>query len=216
MPTAHKITVSRTAHYYTIGEPSKKIKRFWLVCHGYGQLASSFVRRFEGLNDGETLIVAPEGLNKFYWGQFTGKPVATWMTSHVRLDEIADYCNYMQMLYDHFVPLLADDVEIILLGFSQGTATQCRWVMQNFPKFHHLVMWAGVLPDDLDFSPFQSYFSEKKLHFVYGTEDQFLTEKRLNWQRSFAKKNLLEFKEFSFEGKHVVDKDAIWAFNAML
>lgn len=212
----HKITIPRTAHYYTIGETSKSIHRLWIVCHGYGQLASKFIRRFEGLEDGRTMIVAPEGLNKFYWGQFTGKPVATWMTSHERLDEIADYCNYLQTLYDHYVPQLADDVEVVLLGFSQGSATVCRWAMENFPHFHHLVLWAGVLPDDLDFTPYQSYFSEKKLHFVYGTDDQFLTEERLQWQRDFAKKNLLKFEEFSFKGKHEVERDAISAFNGRL
>ncbi len=216
MAKPRKITIPRTAHYYTIGEPSKQIRRFWLVCHGYGQLASTFIRRFDGLNDGKTLIVAPEGLNKFYWGQFTGKPVATWMTSHQRLDEIADYCNYLQTLYSHYVPRLADDVEIILFGFSQGTATICRWALENFPHCHHLVLWAGVLPDDLDFTPYQSYFSEKQLHFAYGTQDEFLTEKRLQWQRNFSKKNLLDFKEFSFDGKHEVDRDAIWAFNGMI
>ena len=212
----HKITIPRTAHYFTIGEPSKEISRLWIVCHGYGQLASSFIRRFDGLNDGKTLIVAPEGLNKFYWGQFTGKPVATWMTSHQRLDEIADYCNYLQTLYNHYVPRLADDVEIIFFGFSQGTATVCRWAMENFPKFHHLVLWAGLLPDDLDFTPYQSYFSKIKLHFAYGAKDEFLTEKRLQWQKEFAKKNLLDFKEFSFDGKHEVDRNAIWAFNGMI
>ncbi|MEZ4954101.1 MAG: hypothetical protein R2825_11045 [Saprospiraceae bacterium] len=212
----HKITIPRTAHYFTIGEPSKSIRRLWIVCHGYGQLASKFIRRFEGLEDGQTLVLAPEGLNKFYWGQFTGKPVATWMTSHERLDEITDYCNYLQTLYNHYVPRLADDVEVVLLGFSQGSATVCRWAMENFPHFHHLVLWAGVLPDDLDFTPYQSYFSEKKLHFVYGTDDQFLTEERLQWQRDFAKKNLLKFEEFSFEGKHEVDRDAISAFNERL
>lgn len=216
MSESHKITIPRTAHYYTLGTPSKNIKRLWIVCHGYGQLASGFVRRFEGLNDGQTLVVAPEGLNKFYWGQFTGKPVATWMTSHKRLDEIADYCNYMQTLYDHYVPQLAEDVTIILLGFSQGAATQCRWIMERFPIFHHLILWAGVLPDDLDFTPHQAFFAGKKLHFVFGTEDPLLTEKRLQWQRDFASQNLLDFKEFSFEGKHIVDRDALWAFNGMI
>ena len=216
MTEPHKITIPRTAHYYTIGEPSKKVRRFWIVCHGYGQLAKTFIRRFDGLDDGQTLIIAPEGLSKFYWGQFTGEPVASWMTKEHRLDEIADYCNYLQTLYTYYLPRLADDVEIIVLGFSQGSATVCRWVMENFPHFHHLVLWAGVLPDDLDFTPYQPYFAEKKLHFVYGTEDPFLTEKRLQWQRDFAEKNLLDFKEFSFEGKHEVDKDAIWAFNGLL
>lgn len=208
----HKISIPRTAHYYSIGTPSKEVRRFWIVCHGYGQLAKTFIRRFEGLEDGKTLVVAPEGLSKFYWGAFTGEPVASWMTREHRLDEIKDYCHYLQKLYDHYLPLVADDVEIFLLGFSQGTATQCRWVMQNFPHYHHLILWAGQLPDDLDFSPYRKYFSDKKLYFAYGSQDEFLTEKRLQWQRDFARKNLLDMEEFPFEGKHEVDRAALARF----
>ncbi|MEZ4934190.1 MAG: hypothetical protein R2788_18960 [Saprospiraceae bacterium] len=65
------------SHYFTIGEPSKSIHRLWIVCHGYGQLASKFIRRFEGLEDGQTDRSLYEGLNKFYWEtEFTGKPVS--------------------------------------------------------------------------------------------------------------------------------------------
>ncbi len=219
MVQPHKIPIQRTAHYYTLGKPSEQVRRFWIVCHGYGQLARTFIRRFEGLDGldgGKTFVVAPEGLSKFYWGTFTGEPVASWMTREHRLDEIADYCNFLQTLYDEYLPRLADGVEIILLGFSQGTATQCRWVMRDFPHFHHLVLWAGLLPDDLDFTPHQLYFSDKKLHFAFGTKDEFVTEKRLEWQRGFSKKNLLKLNEFPFDGKHEVERKALARFEKRL
>ncbi len=215
----YKIPIQRTAHYYTLGEPSEQVRRFWIVCHGYGQLARTFIRRFEnleGLDDGKTFVVAPEGLSKFYWGAFTGEPVASWMTKEHRLDEIDDYCNFLQTLYDSYLPQLAPDVEIILLGFSQGTATHCRWIMQNFPHFHHLILWAGQLPDDLDFTPYQPFFTEKKLHFAYGNKDEFVTEKRIEWQRDFAEKNLLMLNEFPFEGRHEVDREALTRFEKEL
>lgn len=213
MFTSHKIAVPKTAHYYTLGTPSPDTRRFWIVCHGYGQLARTFIRRFEKLDDGSTFVLAPEGLSRFYWGGFTGEPVASWMTRENRLDEIADFCGYLQLLYEHYLPQLPGDVEIVLLGFSQGTATQCRWIMQNFPHFHHLVLWAGLLPDDLDFRLHRDYFSGKKLSFVYGLQDPFLTEERLNWQREFARQNQLDFQLFTFEGEHVVDQEALETFN---
>ena len=77
---------------------------------------------------------------------------------------------------------------------------------QNFDRF---ILWAGMLPDDLDFTTRKKYFSDKKLHFVYGTEDEFLTEKRLKWFEDFAKKQQMEFDVFAFDGNHTVDKEAL-------
>lgn len=200
----HQLKISKTAHYYTLGSPGPHIKKCWIVTHGYGQLASSFIQDFKVLEASDTLVIAPEGLSRFYWGGFVGPVVASWMTSKNRLDEIADYCQFLQQIYDQYIPQLAPDVQITLLGFSQGTATQCRWLHRLRPHFHRLILWAGLLPDDLDFTPMSPYFAPKEIHFVYGTEDRFLDEKRLQWQRDFAKKNLIDLKISSFTGKHKV------------
>ncbi len=209
---AHHIKVEKTAHYYTIGKAGPQIKKFWIVCHGYGQLASTFIESFRALEAEDTFILAPEGLSRFYWGGFVGPVVATWMTSKDRLDEIADYCNYLQGLYDHYLPQFAEDVQINLLGFSQGTATQCRWLHRLQPRFDRLLLWAGLLPDDLDFTPLADYLNSGELHFVYGLQDQFLTEDRLKWQTDFAQKNGLNFQPHSFDGKHRVQQEALLNF----
>jgi len=209
MPQPHQLTVTRTAHYYSIGAPSAKIERLWIVCHGYGQLAKTFIHRFSELDDGKTLVLAPEGLSKFYWGEFTGKPVASWMTKEHRLDEIEDFCNYLKQLYDLYVPQLSENVKITLLGFSQGTATVTRWLMRDFPKIDHLIIWAGSLPDDLDFSLHADYFNAKKLLFAHGDKDPFINDKRRAWMRELIKKSKIEFEEFPFEGEHAVEKKAL-------
>ncbi|GIV31062.1 MAG: esterase [Saprospiraceae bacterium] len=205
MPEHHRIEVPRTAHYYTLGPANEQVRRFWIVCHGYGQLASSFIRRFEGLDDGRTLVLAPEGLSYFYWGGFSGEPVASWMTRHHRLDEIRDYARYLQMVYDRYVPRLHPDVEINLLGFSQGVATQLRWIMAHFPRFHNLLLWAGMPPEDLDYRPHEAFFGTKRILFVYGRQDPFLTEERLQWVRTFAKEQFPVFEEHAYDGVHEVD-----------
>lgn len=209
MVQAHKLAVSKTAHFYTLGKPSGLTRRFWIVCHGYGQLAKTFIRRFDVLDKEKDFVLAPEGLSRFYWGGFMGNVVASWMTREDRLDEIDDYCNYLQNLYDLYFPQLPHDVQIILLGFSQGCATQCRWVVEKSPWFHHLVLWAGMLPDDVQFATRKEYLSSKKLHFVYGKQDEFLTEERLEWQQNFAREQGLDFNIFSFEGGHEVDREAL-------
>ncbi len=212
MVTHHKLSVTRTAHYYTLGTPGKHIKKVWIVAHGYGQLASTFIHRFEGLDDGETLIIAPEGLSKFYWGKFTGKVVASWMTSGDRLDEIADYTNYLQQIYEQYVPQLSEEVEITVLGFSQGCATVVRWALAKFPHFHNLICWAGSFPEDISYHEQANYWEDKKLYFAYGTADPLLSEKRLKWSFDVIKDKQLEVTTFTFDGKHEVDKEALTTF----
>lgn len=211
---SHKLTVQRTAHYYTVGTPGPHIKYFWLITHGYGEVANEFIDKFKVLEREDTFILAPEGLNKFYWGGgFTGKPVATWMTKHVRLDEIADYSNYLQQLYDQYVPQMSPTVKITLLGFSQGTATQVRWIMNKFPKYHDLILYSGLLPEDLEYTPHLDFFNNKRMLFTYGDQDRFLTSPRVDWQKGFAKEQGLNLTTRSFEGKHKIMETELEVLN---
>ena len=206
MINAHKIKIQKTAHYYTIGTPGNHIKNFWIVCHGYGQLASNLIRKFTEIGDGSTLILAPEGFSRFYWGGVSGNVAASWMTKKDRLDEIADYTNYLRLLYDSYKIKLPDNVNITLLGFSQGCATQFRWIMREFPHYDHLILWAGLIPEDLDYTPHQDYFNSKKTIFVYGNNDQYVTPELLKWQEDFAKEQGINYSTQTFDGKHEIDR----------
>ncbi len=212
MVNHHKLSVTRTAHFYTIGKPGPHIKNVWIVTHGYGQLASTFIRRFEVLDDGNTLIIAPEGLSRFYWDGFTGKVVSSWMTSGDRLDEIADFSNYMQRIYQLYIPQLSEKVSINLLGFSQGCATQVRWILREYPHFHNLIIWSGSIPEDIPYHEKKGYWEHKQLYFVYGTADPFLNKKQLAWCYKVIEEKQLNFSTYTFEGEHLVDKTALKAF----
>lgn len=205
----HTLSVQRTAHYYVLGDPGPKIKQFWIVCHGYAQLADEFLENFRLLENDHTLVVAPEGLNHFYRKGFDGPVVANWMTRRHRAAEIEDYAHYLQALYEHYLPQLPSDVRIILLGFSQGTATVCRWMLEKQPFFHDLLLWAGLPPEDLDYSAHKAYLSDKKLYLLYGTHDPFLTPDRMHTVQEIETKNGIDFGERSFEGGHEILPDTL-------
>jgi predicted esterase len=209
MYESHSIKVDRTAHYYTLGKTGPHIKQFWIVCHGYGQLASRLIQKFTDLDLQTTFILAPEGLSRFYWQGVTGHVAASWMTKMDRLEEIADYTRFIKGLYDQYLHFLPEDVQIVLFGFSQGCATQCRWIMRTFPRFDQLILWAGRFPEDLDYRPYEAYFASKDIYFVYGSEDQFLTPEFIEWQEGFAKEQGLKYKTRTFEGKHVIDRKTL-------
>ncbi|MFQ5551006.1 MAG: hypothetical protein ACE5FJ_07200, partial [Gemmatimonadales bacterium] len=102
----HHITVQKSARFYTIGTTGMNIRRVWIVCHGYSQLAGQFIRYFGVLDDGANYVVAPEGLNLFYLNRFAAerdtarKVGATWMTREDRLTAIDDYISFLSNVHD--------------------------------------------------------------------------------------------------------------------
>jgi predicted esterase len=126
----------------------------WFVCHGYGQLAAYFVRHFRVLTDADptTVIIAPEGLSRFYLNGTGGRVGATWMTKEDRLAEIDDYVAYLNQLADQVLAAAPADVRITVLGFSQGAATVSRWLARARFRPARLVLWAGSFPPDMEFA----------------------------------------------------------------
>ena len=208
----HAIKIEKTAHIYTLGTVSKKTKYLWFVTHGYGQLASNIIHKFEHFDNEQHVIIAPEALNRFYWDMHKGIVGASWMTKQDRLDEIDDYCRFLSQIYDQYTKQLDNNCQIIFLGFSQGTATLLRWILRGMPRFNHLIMWGGILPEDLDYQPFIPYFDNKKLHFICGNEDEFVTQKHLDWNLDFAQQQGLNLNYHPFEGKHEILTDVLNAF----
>ena len=190
----HSIKVRRSARYYTLGpDDERTVRDVWFVLHGYGQLAAQFIGIFEAVNDGTRLIVAPEALNRFYVAGVETAPAAergvgaTWMTREDRLNEIDDYVAYLDevssAVLDRFrgqgnVP------RVVLLGFSQGTATAARWVGQGALRPAHLVLWGGFLPPDAELSARGHPLRKPALHVLIGTRDRFASEERPGRRRS--------------------------------
>jgi predicted esterase len=212
MIEAHKIGVQRTAHFYTLGIPGANTRYWVIACHGYGQLAKNFIRKFDAIASEDTFILAPEALSTFYWQGFTGDPVASWMTKENRLDEIEDYCRYLSQVHALYRPEMPADVKIILFGFSQGCATVLRWIFQDQPEFQALVLWAGMMPEDLDYATKTDLWKTRPVYYIYGSEDQFITPERLAQFQTFFADNQLPVEERNFVGPHTVDRTALAAW----
>ncbi len=214
--TPHALTVARTAHYYLLGTPGLHIRRYWLVCHGYAQLADEFLEAFRPLDDGTTLVVAPEGLNYFYKKGFGGPPGATWMTRQHRETEIEDYTAYLQQLHETLLQSLPADVQVVLLGFSQGVATITRWAVRRQPHCHAFVAWAGLLPEDEPYAAIAAYWKGKKRWFCYGNKDPFITPERMASFKRLLETHGLVFDSLPFEGGHEVPEGALRALERNL
>lgn len=165
----HHITVPRTARYHALGDAATA-SEMWIVLHGYGHLARYFLRKFEGLEEGR-LIVAPEGLSRFYLDDGHTRVGATWMTREDRELEIADQLTYLDQLTEHLRAGSRADIRLNVLGFSQGVATACRWAAIGRTAIPRLVLWGGTLPPDIDTNALSTRLSACRVDVVQGTLD---------------------------------------------
>ena len=175
--TEHQLTVTRTARYFQAGEIGPHTRHLWLVCHGYGQLAGYFVRHFAARTaaDPGTVVVAPEGLSRFYLQGTEGRVGASWMTRDDRLAEIDDHCAYLSQLLGSLRSQAGSNLTITVLGFSQGTATVGRWLVRSGVRPARLVLWAGGFPDDLDEATVRVALAGLPVTLVAGAADEYVS-----------------------------------------
>ncbi len=210
---SHFLDFSYKARYFKLGEINQQTQWVWFVCHGYGQLAEYFLRKFKVLDNGEHCIIAPEGLSRFYMNGFQGRVGATWMTKEDRLVDISNYVNFLNSLYESELGELENPgFKISLLGFSQGTATICRWALAKSITFHRLILWAGLFPPDLNLDLGKTKFTDKEIWLIYGDQDQFLTPERLQTQKELALKLAVEPQQLVFGGGHEIDENILKNF----
>jgi predicted esterase len=202
----HHFPTSRSARYFTLGSPEHAAD-LWFVCHGYGQLGSRFLERFRPLEAEGRCIVAPEGLSRFY---LTESPTerrvgASWMTREDRLHEIDDYVRYLDGVYAKVAPR---DASVTALGFSQGTATACRWIAFGSSRVDRVIVWGGEVPPDLDLANARvaERLRASKLTLVVGSRDQFFTPKVLAATESRLREYTIPYELVPFEGGHEIDE----------
>lgn len=200
------------ARYFKLGELQASTKKVWFVLHGYGQLAEYFLKKFKTLENEQVCVIAPEGLSRFYLEDVTKRSQggsqrvgATWMTRENRLMDIENYLTYLHTVYQQEIGNRTD-VEVTILGFSQGAATASRWVVENRITFNRLILWAGIFPEDMDFQRGHEVLSSKKIQLVYGKQDPFLNDERLVHMQTLTDKLQVQATVQTFEGGHEVDE----------
>lgn len=204
------IKVQRTAHYTQLGTISKQTKEIWFVIHGYGQLSDYFIRNFNVLENDNRVVVAPEGLSKFYVKGYNGRVGANWMTSESRAEEIEDYCNYLNHLFDIIVEHIdINTLSIKILGFSQGSNTASRWVVSKNFKVDRLILWGGDFARDLDFNFHRERLNASKPILVYGNHDEFIDADRVKSHCSFLDEHQIEYTVKQYNGGHHIDPETL-------
>jgi predicted esterase len=205
----NSVNFSHKAIFYQTSEISSKTKEIWFVLHGYGQLPKYFIRKFKEISSDSRVIIAPGGLSRFYLEGFSGRVGSTWMTKEERLLDIDNYIEYLNAVAESVLKRAPKDIRITLLGFSQGSATVCRWAEKLTFSFEKLILHSGAFPNDIDFSGLGNILRDKHVFMLRGTEDEFINEDRKKEQKSLIDKLNVEVKEKEFEGKHDIHIDSL-------
>ena len=209
MVEEHHVSVRRTARYYTLGTLSAKTRRIWFVLHGYGQLAQYFIRRFDVVADDETVVIAPEGLSRLYTDQQYGKVGASWITREDRDNEVIDYVAYLdQVLVSVLNGHPLNELDITLMGFSQGASTVCRWLDKSDRiRANRLILWAGYFPNGLSDVLRPDTTANLPVEYVYGRDDEYISQlSDVDQYLNRLKTDVPQLQIIPFDGKHVVDR----------
>ena len=209
------ITIPKTARYAFMGSFDQPLTEVWIVCHGHGQLAARFLSRFTPLERDDRLFVAPEALSRYYLTSsgvhHRDSPVgATWMTREDREAEIEDQIRYLDLVYDEiFRQVGRDGVRLWVLGFSQGVATVARWLARGKASADRVVLWAGMIPPELDAAGARALSARAPVRMVVGSSDEFATPKIVAAQEAKLRELGVAFTPMGFEGGHDLSDSAL-------
>lgn len=202
-----EITYKTSSSYSTLNELTERTKTVWFVCHGMGYLSRYFLKYFKGLNTDENYIIAPQAPSKYYI-QPKMHVGANWLTRDDTGTGMLNILNYFDSVFE--AEKIPKDINLIVLGYSQGVSVAMRYLAQRQLQCNQLVLHSGGIPKELTANDFKYLSKDTKVKLIYGTEDEYLDEARILIETERTKElfgNLVTI--LPFEGKHVVNVDYI-------
>lgn len=230
----HKITVARTARYATTGATPANAARLWVVFHGYGTRAADFIAPFADATPADTLVIAPEGLSRFYAemprpdGGHLARVGASWLTRDDRDDELRDAMAMLHSVVarEHAGIIAARGAppQLGVLGFSQGVAMSMRFAadiasnpsLGSATRLHTHVLWAGGLAHDVSDAAIGSAWSGTTVRVVVGERDQFATDTFRDTVRARLQSIGVSATEHAFAGGHRLDTPLLGALLSLM
>ena len=208
--TTHRLETRRTVRLVNLGRLHHDTRVIVIACHGYGMDVEDFARAFRE-PPAHVAVLCPEALSRFYWGGFTGKPVASWMTRLEREHEIEDFCTWLDRVAE-IAAAGAPRARLYALGFSQGAATVLRWAHRSRPNLAGVVLWSGTPPEDIDYEP-RGYFTDMRRIAYWGDADTLVPSEHV--ESRFAEV-AIDFERRRFSGGHELPPAEVQALLAEL
>lgn len=202
--TEKEISYTSTNSYSTLNSLTSKTKTVWFVCHGMGYLSRYFINYFKELNSEENYIIAPQAQSKYYIAPKFKHVGGSWLTKENTIKETENVMQYFDAILK--TEQLPKDVNLIVLGYSQGVSVAMRYVVKRQLNCNQLVLMSGGIPNELVSKDFDFLKGKTKVSLIYGTQDEYMNEERMTHEKqSIYKLFGKEVDIISFEGKHEVN-----------
>ena len=204
-----QISIVKTYKYSQLGEFSKKTNTVWIVLHGYGMLSEYFIKKFECILNDRTVVIAPEGSNRFYLENNYYRVGASWMTKLDKEKDIEDNISFIQTLYSNIIDEIGHtNFKLNTLGFSQGGATLVRWIMSNSITIDSLILWGSDIPKDCLTKEKKSRWSLIDVKLVIGNQDEYINEENKQKVIDLISSYGLKYELVEYEGSHkIIEKE---------
>lgn len=208
IPSEEKeITYIAKNTYSTLNQVNSNTKNVWFACHGMGYLSRYFLKYFKGLNAQKNYIIAPQAPSKYYQQpkMYVG---SNWLTKDDTQLGMQSILNYFDAIFEH--EIIPETSNFIVLGYSQGVSVATRYLASRKLQCNQLILHSGGIPKELKKSDFNYLSKDCNVILLYGTEDEYLTQERIDEEKKLALDLFGErLSVISFEGKHVVNVDFI-------
>lgn len=197
------IPTTKTGSVSLLGNPDIATN-FWLVLHGYGQLAENFQKHFENWDLDQHYFVFPNALNYFYLKSGKGEVGASWMTKCERENDISDNNTYLNNVYKQLIlPYIKKSQQhFYVIGFSQGAATLIRWLAMENISIEKIILWGAIFPPDMEQEKYLINLKQTEWWYFIGTEDEFISKEEKEKQKQFFQSQKFSIHWIEYEGKH--------------
>jgi len=198
------ISYHNQSPYETLNTLTDSTENIWVVLHGMGYLSRYFLKHFKQMDTDTNYLIAPQAPSKYYLKDDFKHVGASWLTKEDTQLETTNVLNYLDMVLKN--EKLPENKNLILFGFSQGVSIAMRWWTQRMIPFNQVVLYAGGLPNEI--APKDTEFidgKKTKIQLVYGDQDKYITQKRLQMEKEKIKKLFGHKAEvIEFSGKHEI------------
>lgn len=207
MSLEKRVSYQATNSYRTLNDFTVQTKNIWMACHGLGHLSRYFIEHFKNLDPHSNYIVAPQALSKYYQDRAYKYIGASWFTREDLDQETENVVHYLNAVYAQAIlPLFHPDVNLILMGYSQGVSAITRWLAKSQVACSKLLLHSGGIPNELIAEDFKQQ-KNCKVILTYGNQDEYLQGSRLaeeitKYHRVWSENLIIE----PFEGKHEVNE----------
>ena len=204
------ISLSKTYKYSQLGNCSKKTETIWIVLHGYGMLSEYFIKKFECISNDHTVIIAPEGSNRFYLANNYARVGASWMTKLDKEIDIEENISFLNTLYNKIITEIGHtNFKLKTLGFSQGGPTLTRWIMSNTYPVDTLILWGSDIPKDTLLIDNMLRWDTFNIKLVIGKKDEYIDKENkkrvINLINSFG----IKYELIEYDGNHKIIEEEL-------